>query len=83
MQQMIERYFIGIIPLFTTVALTFPNFFIGLKQFIPLGLGLIMFGIGMNTSIVSFQELLTKANAIMRLILLRFILMPFWALLLT
>lgn len=37
----------------------------------------------MNTSIVSFQELLTKANAIMRLILLRFILMPFWALILT
>lgn len=80
MQKIIELYFVWILLLFTGVALCFPNIFINFKPFIPLGLGAIMFGIGMNTPISSFRRVLTRPINIIRLIFLRFMMMPFWAL---
>ncbi|CAM2840206.1 bile acid transporter [Legionella steigerwaltii] len=80
MQDKIERYFIWIILLFVSVALLFPTLFIGFKGLIPIGLGVIMFGIGMNTPAASFKDVLVKPRDIIGLIIFRFMMMPFWAL---
>lgn len=80
MQNLTARYFIWIILLFAGTALLAPNLFISFKPFIPTGLGVIMFGVGMNTSISSFKDVLTQPGNITRLIILRFMMMPLWAL---
>lgn len=81
MQEKIECHFIWIILLFASTALLYPEIFIGLKKFIPVGLGLIMFGIGMNTPISCLTDTLAKPKSIVGLILLRYMLMPSCALL--
>lgn len=80
MKDHIERHFIWIILLFSCSALFYPDFFISVKEFIPIGLGLIMFGIGINTPIYCFTKTLAKPQRIAGLILFRYMLMPFGAL---
>ncbi|MCA0402721.1 MAG: bile acid:sodium symporter family protein [Proteobacteria bacterium] len=79
MQNKIESSFLWILLLFAVLSLLFPEFFISCKALIPMGLGLIMFGIGINTSYSSFKEVLIRPTSILILILFRFIAMPFWA----
>lgn len=76
MQEKVERHFVWLILLFASTALLYPDFFIGLKKFIPFGLGLIMFGIGVNTPLSCLSDTLAKPERIISLVLFRYIVMP-------
>lgn len=79
MQDKIECNFIWIILLFASTALFCPDIFISLKGLIPVGLGFIMFGIGINTSMSCFTKNLAKPKSIVGLIIFRYMLMPLCA----
>lgn len=75
----IERHFIWIILFFSGVALIYPTLFVACKPWIPIGLGFIMFGIGVNLPLSAFSTTLAKPKSILGLIVFRFILMPMCA----
>lgn len=80
MQDKIECHFLWVILLFASTALFYPDIFISLKAFIPVGLGFIMFGIGINTPMSSFTKNLANPQYIVGLIIFRYLLMPLCAL---
>ena len=82
MKENIERYFIGIILLYTIIAYFYPSLFIPYQPFIPVGLGFIMFGIGINTPFISLTNTLSKTHKIAGLVGLRYLFMPLCACLL-
>ncbi len=56
----IERHFILIAVLLSVIALVCPASFIWIKPHIPLGLGVIMFGMGLTLDFEDFREILRK-----------------------
>ncbi|MCR9191199.1 MAG: bile acid:sodium symporter family protein [Gammaproteobacteria bacterium] len=76
MIQKIEQHFLLIIVVFLSLSLLFPQAFIGLKWVIPVGLGVIIFSIGLNTSIYCLKPVLSRPTSILSLILLRYAFMP-------
>lgn len=79
MQENIERHFVWIIIIFAGAALLIPNLFVGMKPFIPIGLGLIMFGIGINIPMSCLTRTVANPKTIIVLVGLRYITMPFCA----
>lgn len=76
MTQKIEQHFLLIIVVFLSLSFLFPQVFMGLKWVIPIGLGVIIFSIGLNTSISCLKPVLSRPTSIISLILLRYAFMP-------
>ncbi len=79
MNQKIEQLFLPIIVLCLCLSLSCPQLFIGLKLWIPIALGIIIFSIGLNVSTSSLKPILYRPKSILSLIVLRYIVMPFTA----
>lgn len=78
-----ERYFLGIVVIAVIAALLRPDFFVAWKPFISVGMGLVMFGIGMTVPTRYLIQTLLKPKRILALVFLRYALMPAVALLIS
>lgn len=76
MQGRLERYFVGIVVLFASLAFMQPQWFVGFKPYISLALGLVMFGIGMTIPTSYITHTLLRPKRVLCLIGLRFLVMP-------
>ena len=56
----IEKHFIIIAVVLSGIALAYPPSFIWIKPHIPLGLGIIMFGMGLTLDFEDFRDILSK-----------------------
>ncbi|MCX7090944.1 MAG: bile acid:sodium symporter family protein [Legionellales bacterium] len=83
MHAKIERYFLGIVVIAVISGLLRPDLFVAWKPFISVGLGLVMFGIGMTIPTRYLTQTLLKPKRILGLVILRYALMPAAALLIS
>nr|WP_287410534.1 bile acid:sodium symporter family protein [Pseudodesulfovibrio sp.] len=72
----IEKYFIIITVLLSGIALIYPPSFIWIKPHIPLGLGVIMFGMGLTLDFGDFREILHKWHLVGLGVFMQYVLMP-------
>ncbi|BDQ36734.1 bile acid:sodium symporter [Pseudodesulfovibrio nedwellii] len=72
----IEKYFILITVLLSGIALIYPPSFIWIKPHIPLGLGVIMFGMGLTLDFGDFREILRKWHLVGLGVFMQYVLMP-------
>jgi len=77
--RVIEKYFILITVLFSGVALIHPPSFIWIKPHIPLGLGVIMFGMGLTLDFEDFRDILRKWHLVGLGVLMQYLFMPLLA----
>lgn len=75
----IERFFLPIALLFSALALWRPEIFTWLAPHIPLGLGVIMFGMGLTLDLAEFAAAVRQWKALALGILLQFSVMPLLA----
>ncbi|NDV19314.1 bile acid:sodium symporter [Pseudodesulfovibrio sp. JC047] len=75
----IERYFIVITVVLSGVALTYPPSFTWIKPHIPLGLGIIMFGMGLTLEFEDFRDIMRKWPLVGLGVILQYTLMPLLA----
>lgn len=73
-------WFIGTIVLIVIMALLQPHWFMNIKSYIPSLLGLIMFGIGLTLQSHEFKQVYKLKWQITMLIILKYILLPLFAL---
>src|SRR5579862_4619165 len=76
MCDIIEKNFIWIILVFSGCALVEPTIFIGIKPYITLLLGIILFGIGFTVNPSDFQIITQKRWTVIFAITARYLLMP-------
>lgn len=72
----IQKTFALWVVFFAALALCFPEVFIWLKAYIPLMLGIIMFGMGMTMTPADFKSVLHNPKAVLIGVLAQFIVMP-------
>lgn len=77
--QFIEKQFILIAVALSAVALAFPPSFIWIKPHIPLGLGIIMFGMGLTLDFEDFRDILRKWPLVGFGIVMQYAVMPLLA----
>ncbi|QGY42042.1 bile acid:sodium symporter [Pseudodesulfovibrio cashew] len=77
--QFIERQFIGIAVVLSCVALAYPPSFTWVKPHIPLGLGIIMFGMGLTLEFEDFREILRKWPLVCFGMVMQYLIMPLLA----
>ena len=78
----IERYFVIVIVLFAVTALLWPSYFLWFKPWIVVGLGVVIFSIGVHTPFSALIQPITQPGGVLVLVILRYGLMPFAAYLL-
>ena len=72
----IEKQFLLITILLCSVALAYPPSFTWIKPHIPLGLGVIMFGMGLTLEFGDFREILRKWPVVLLGMAVQYIVMP-------
>nr|WP_321257826.1 bile acid:sodium symporter family protein [uncultured Pseudodesulfovibrio sp.] len=72
----VEKNFIFITVLLSGIALIYPPSFIWIKPHIPLGLGVIMFGMGLTLDFGDFRDILSKWHLVGLGVLMQYVLMP-------
>lgn len=77
--QFLEKYFIPVAVVFSAVALTWPESFTWLKPHIPLGLGVIMFGMGLTLDFEDFRNIIRKWHIVGFGVGMQYLIMPVWA----
>lgn len=77
--QFLERYFILVAVAFSAVALAWPESFIWLKPHIPLGLGVIMFGMGLTLDFEDFRNIARKWHIVGFGVVMQYLVMPLLA----
>ncbi len=75
----IERHFVLIAVILSGVALAYPPSFIWIKPHIPLGLGIIMFGMGLTLDFEDFRDILRKWRLVGLGVVLQYAVMPLLA----
>ena len=75
----IESHFITIAVILSGVALAYPPSFTWIKPHIPLGLGIIMFGMGLTLEFGDFREILRKWRLVGLGVILQYTVMPLLA----
>ncbi|MBI9079333.1 MAG: bile acid:sodium symporter family protein [Pseudodesulfovibrio sp.] len=75
----IEKQFILIAVVFSGVALVIPPSFTWIKPHIPLGLGVIMFGMGLTLDFEDFRDVLRKWKLVGFGIVMQYVVMPMLA----
>ena len=75
----IESHFITIAVVLSGVALAYPPSFIWIKPHIPLGLGIIMFGMGLTLEFGDFRDILRKWRLVGLGVILQYTVMPLLA----
>jgi BASS family bile acid:Na+ symporter len=73
---LLERYFMVFIIVGAILALSWPQVFLGLKGWIPFGLGIVIFSIGVHTSARDLIQPFTKPGRVLGLVLIRYACMP-------
>lgn len=71
-----ERYFILIAVAFSGAALAWPESFTWMRPHIPLGLGIIMFGMGLTLDFEDFRNILRKWHIVGLGVVLQYVIMP-------
>lgn len=71
-----ERYFVLVLLCCTGLALSWPMLFLWFKPWIMLGLGVVIFSIGIHMSPTDLLQPFTKPGAVLALVLIRYALMP-------
>ena len=74
--QFIEKQFILIAMVLSAVALAYPPSFTWVKPHIPLGLGVIMFGMGLTLDFEDFRDILRKWRLVGLGVVLQYVVMP-------
>ncbi|WP_147821066.1 bile acid:sodium symporter family protein [Salidesulfovibrio onnuriiensis] len=77
-----ERHFILVAVILSGLSLWQPSLFIWIKPHIPLGLGVIMFGMGLTLDFDDFREIFRKWRLVGLGVVLQFTVMPLSAILL-
>ncbi len=72
----IEKHFIIIAVVLSGIALAYPPSFIWIKPHIPLGLGIIMFGMGLTLDFEDFRDILSKWRLVGIGIIMQYAVMP-------
>jgi len=72
----IEKHFILIAVVMSVVALAYPPSFTWIKPHIPLGLGVIMFGMGLTLDFEDFRDIIRKWPLVTLGIALQYVVMP-------
>ena len=75
----IESHFITIAVILSGVALAYPPSFTWIKPHIPLGLGIIMFGMGLTLEFGDFRDILRKWRLVGLGVILQYTVMPLLA----
>ncbi len=75
----IEKHFIAIALVLSGVALANPSTFVWIKPHIPLGLGFIMFGMGLTLDFRDFRDILRKWRLVGLGVLMQYVVMPILA----
>lgn len=74
--RLIERHFIIIAVVLSGIALAYPPSFIWIKPHIPLGLGIIMFGMGLTLDFEDFRDILSKWRLVGIGVIMQYAVMP-------
>jgi len=74
--RLIEKHFISLAVLLSLAALVHPEWFIWIKPHIPMGLGIIMFGMGLTLEFGDFREVLSKWPLVVLGVVLQYVIMP-------
>ncbi len=72
----IENHFITIAVVLSGVALAYPPSFIWIKPHIPMGLGIIMFGMGLTLEFADFRDIVRKWRLVGFGVILQYTVMP-------
>ena len=72
----IEKHFIIIAVVFSGIALAYPPSFTWIKPHIPLGLGIIMFGMGLTLDFEDFRDILSKWQLVGYGVVMQYAVMP-------
>lgn len=74
--EFVEKQFIVIATVLSAIALVYPPSFTWIKPHIPLGLGLIMFGMGLTLEFEDFRDILKKWKLVGFGMVMQFAIMP-------
>ncbi|WP_041720629.1 bile acid:sodium symporter family protein [Pseudodesulfovibrio piezophilus] len=74
--QFIEKQFLAIAVILSAAALAFPVSFTWIKPHIPLGLGIIMFGMGLTLDFEDFRDIIRKWPLVALGVAMQYLIMP-------
>ncbi|GAB7022627.1 bile acid:sodium symporter family protein [Salidesulfovibrio brasiliensis] len=75
----IERHFLGLAVILSAAALYEPEWFVWIKPYIPHGLGVIMFGMGLTLTFEDFRDIVRKWRTVGLGVLVQYTVMPILA----
>ncbi|WP_419784837.1 bile acid:sodium symporter family protein [Pseudodesulfovibrio sp.] len=81
--RLIEKHFLTLAVLLSAAALFRPDWFIWIKPHIPVGLGVIMFGMGLTLEFGDFRQILTRWPLVGLGVVLQYVVMPCLAVLIS
>lgn len=77
--QFLEKYFVPVAVLCSALAMVWPEGFTWIRPHIALGLGVIMFGMGLTLDFEDFRDILRKWRIVGLGVIMQYVLMPLLA----